>query len=273
MWQQGVEENTHENLNKFLLFREATEIAVEGFVRVNFANELRAILREVKYLQLLDFPIPETALKLFAKVETYRVQTLRLQIIVDMYNNILATLLPVEKPLLAKKIENMGKSLQAGIDTLKWNSEGIDKFISVGHATVQEVDELVKKMKENVQKIHGFMDNWKDKVFFERRAKPMPPDELMSTHTAAVENRFEEVSNQGKEITKLLRDTESNIKPDKSSHEWRAYVDYVNGLVIAGITAGINASLLDLLKNININQSGMAQPIFDLKVNLQNRSV
>ena len=93
---------------------------------------------------------PETALKLFAKVETYRVQTLRLQIIVDMYNNILATLLPVEKPLLAKKIENMGKSLQAGIDTLKWNSEGIDKFISVGHATVLEVDDLVKKMKENV---------------------------------------------------------------------------------------------------------------------------
>lgn len=149
-WQQGVEENTFENLNKFLLVREATEIAVEGFVRVNFANELRAILREVKYLQLLDFPIPETALKLFAKVETYRVQTLRLQIIVDMYNNILATLLPVEKPLLAKKIENMGKSLQAGIDTLKWNSEGIDKFISVGHATVLEVDDLVKKMKENV---------------------------------------------------------------------------------------------------------------------------
>jgi len=33
-----------------LLVREATEIAVEGFIRVNFANELRAILREVKYL-------------------------------------------------------------------------------------------------------------------------------------------------------------------------------------------------------------------------------
>ena len=244
-------------MDKSLLVREATEIAVEGFVRVNFANELRAILREVKYLQLLDFPIPETALKLFAKVETYRVQTLRLQIIVDMYNNILATLLPVEKPLLAKKIDNMGKSLQAGIDTLKWNSEGIDKFISVAHATVQEVDELVKKMKENVTKIHTFMDCWKDKVFFERKPKPMPPDELMSSHTATVENRFEEVLNQGKEITKLLRDTESNIKPEKSSSEWRAYVDYVNGLVIAGITTGINASLLDLLKNININQSAL----------------
>jgi dynein heavy chain len=112
-------------------------------------------------------------------------------------------------------------------------------------------------MKENVMKIHTFMDCWKDKVFFERKPKPMPPDELMSTHTAAVENRFEEVLNQGKEITKLLRDTESNIKPEKSSAEWRAYVDYVNGLVIAGITTGINASLLDLLKNININQSAL----------------
>jgi len=68
-------------------------------------------LREVKYLQLIDFPIPATAQKLFDKVETYRIQTIRLTIIVNMYNDILATLLPVEKPLLAKRILTMSKSL------------------------------------------------------------------------------------------------------------------------------------------------------------------
>lgn len=104
IWEQGVEDSTAENLNRFLLYREATELAEEGFVRVNFANELNAILREVKYLQLIDFPIPETAQKLFARVDTYRLQTVRLNIIVNMYNDILATLLPVEKPLLAKRI-------------------------------------------------------------------------------------------------------------------------------------------------------------------------
>ena len=71
-WNIRVEENTDEKLNKFLLYREETSLASEGFLRVNFADELVEILREVKYLQLLDFPIPATAQKLFEKVNTYR---------------------------------------------------------------------------------------------------------------------------------------------------------------------------------------------------------
>jgi len=49
-WVQSVEENTEEHLNKFLLVREETELASEGFVRVNFDPVLVRLLREVKYL-------------------------------------------------------------------------------------------------------------------------------------------------------------------------------------------------------------------------------
>jgi hypothetical protein len=41
-------------LNKFLLFREESAIPGEGFVRVNFDPILVRLLREVKYLGLLD---------------------------------------------------------------------------------------------------------------------------------------------------------------------------------------------------------------------------
>lgn len=47
-----------------------------------------------------------------------------------MYNDILATLLPVEKPLLADRIERINKSLLPGIEQLKWNSPNIDPFIN-----------------------------------------------------------------------------------------------------------------------------------------------
>lgn len=47
-----------------------------------------------------------------------------------MYNEILKTLLPVEKPLLKKRIESMDKALEDGISKLTWNSAGIDGFIS-----------------------------------------------------------------------------------------------------------------------------------------------
>jgi hypothetical protein len=44
------------------------------------------------------------------------------------------------------------------------------------------------------------------------------------------------IEKDGKDISKLMKDTVDNIKPDKKSSLWLSYVDYVNGLVIEGIT-------------------------------------
>jgi hypothetical protein len=74
-----------------------------------------------------------------------------------MYNGILSTLLPVEKPLLHDRIERMNKSLMPGITELKWNSQNIDPFINSAMEIVKEVDGLVKKMKDNVNKMQDFM--------------------------------------------------------------------------------------------------------------------
>ena len=129
-WERGVEAHTEDQLNKFLLYREATPLAEEGFVRVNFDPILVRLLREVKYLLLLDHQVPERASLLYKKVDIYRTQTGNLDIIVNMYNEILATLLPVEKPLLADRIERMNKTLRPGIEELRWNAQNIDPFIN-----------------------------------------------------------------------------------------------------------------------------------------------
>lgn len=42
------------------------------------------------------------------------------------------------------------------------------------------------------------------------------------------------------------------VRPDKTSKTWRQYVDYLNGLVIEGITEGINGSLDYLLDQLSI---------------------
>jgi dynein heavy chain len=105
-------------------------LAVEGFLKVNFDPVLVRLLREVKYLLLLDIKVPERASNLYQKVNVYRSQTGNLELIVNMYNDILATLLPVEKPLLADRIEKINKALQPGIEQLKWNSSNIDPFIN-----------------------------------------------------------------------------------------------------------------------------------------------
>lgn len=67
-----MEESTEEKLNQFLLVREETDLAEEGFLKVNFDPILVRMLREVKYLQLSNIDVPERAKKLFEKVNVYR---------------------------------------------------------------------------------------------------------------------------------------------------------------------------------------------------------
>lgn len=54
-----------------------------------------------------------------------------------------------------------------------------------------------------------------------------------------------------------------------------AYVDYVNGLIIEGITKGINASMNYLADQISIqyNKHQQLAPMFDIKVDLRDREV
>jgi len=71
-WEQGVEESTEDKLNQFLLVREDSDVAAEGFLKVNFDPVLVRLLREVKYLSLLDIGVPERASHLYKKVNIYR---------------------------------------------------------------------------------------------------------------------------------------------------------------------------------------------------------
>jgi len=255
--------------------REPTDLAEEGFLRVNFDPILERYLREVKYLQLLDIEVPERAKKLFTKVDVYRLQTQRLNAIVDMYNNIIANMLPVEKPLMLSRIQKIDKYLQPGIDKLRWNSDGIDPYIRDCMVFVTEVDELVKKMKDNVKKMTQVMQEWSDTPLFQRKNKTQTPEDVETNHNAAVVARFEIIKAEGKDIHKLMKDTVDSIKPDKKSMMWLDYVDYVNGLVIEGITNGINSSMSYLAQQISIsyNKTQGLPPIFDIRVALEDREV
>lgn len=242
-WTTGVEENTENQLNKYLLVREETELAEEGFIRVNFDPILVRYLREVKYLLLQDYSVPERAQKLFEKVDTYRRWTGRLDLITEMYNNIIATLLPVEKPLMMERIQKMNKALQPGIDTLKWNQDNIDPFINQAMVIVTQVDELVKKMKENVRKMIEIMNVWSETPLFQRKNRTQAPEDVESIHNASIVARFDVIKGEGKELHKLMKDTTDNVRPTKTSKEWKSYIDYVNGLVIEGITNAIDSSM------------------------------
>ena len=66
------------------MIQEESEDVEEGIVKVNFDLVLKALLREVKYLLLLDLDVPDTASVLYSRVDIIRHQTGQLELIVDM---------------------------------------------------------------------------------------------------------------------------------------------------------------------------------------------
>lgn len=103
-----------------------------------------------------------------------------------------------------------------GIGSLKWNSDNINPFITKAMKIVTEVDELVKKMKDNVRKMVEIMEKW-TKPLYERKNKALNAEDVEQTHQALVGPRLEDIRNNGKEIHRLMKDTLDNIKPDKKS--------------------------------------------------------
>lgn len=61
------------------------------------------------------------------------------------------------------------------------------------------------------------MKYWK-KPLFDRQMKPFSPKYLDQTHSSMEMPKLEYIKNHDKEITKLMKDTAENIKPNKKSY-------------------------------------------------------
>lgn len=94
-------------------------------LHLNFNPHLSAILREVHYLKLMEVPnIPEDALKLAEKNETFRTYLVNLNSTITWYNKIRRTTKPVEFDLIKNEICQIDKMVNLGQNNLNWNSEG-----------------------------------------------------------------------------------------------------------------------------------------------------
>ncbi|PFH34573.1 dynein heavy chain family protein [Besnoitia besnoiti] len=262
---------TREKLADLLLRR--TE---NGLLKVNFDPALTRLMREVKYLELQDLAVPEGAREVYAKFNTYRRQTDSMEMIVSMYNQILTDLLPNERPLLADRIAKINAILAPGLTSLRWHSsEEVDEFLSQATSVVTEVYGICHTMKANLQKIIGVLASWAEKPLFERKPKPMSPDDIDQMLRASIAIRHHQMSEEGKEIHKLLRDSADALKTSKGAPQWRLHGGFVNSIVIQGFAALIVISLKHLCKTLEaaMHPKPDVAPLFEVKLELVDNSI
>ena len=152
-WEGCVDENSEAKLLLNVLKRNPDNKTIN----VNFDQALVELLREVKYLLLLDKDVPEKAKIVFSKSDTYRQQTCQLEAIVAIYNDIVTTLNEVQMPLFDERIVRMDEQLSEGFEKFQWVSERLTEFINISKHEVNEVNKLVTTMKYTEYKIKSEM--------------------------------------------------------------------------------------------------------------------
>lgn len=263
-WGADVERSSQEKLKLPLITRasDAAGSASEGIegqlLSVNFDPALVRLLREVKYFLLLGLEVPPSALEVYKKAETFRRQTGNLDLIVQMYNQMMTEMLPVEAPLLKAQLVKIDQTLHRGIKDLNWKSPLIDGFLGECQACVKSAFDMLFQLKANLREIVAEMETWSKEPLLQRKSKPMTPDEFESMYKTLRTTRYSAIQEGGKSIDKKLKESQAIMKAPKGSVHWGAYVDFVNGIVVQGLARLVVVSLrklCDLLSPEKIRKS------------------
>ena len=233
-WCLEQESTGTEKLKQNLLRRE--EDAEHPYLRVNFDPALVCLLREVKYFTMLKIEVPDSAMQIYAKNETYRQQTGNLDLIVNIYNNMLYTLLDVEQPLLQAKLDDIDKFLQKGLKHLNWKSHAINEFVSSTMTKVKEANAILQTIKSNVKETQVVLKSFTDQLMIDRNnTKTYTIEQFQDMLKKSIAARYSVVQKGGAVIHEHLANSNATVKVSKTNESWRRYVDYVNQIVVEGL--------------------------------------
>ena len=258
LWGNTIESSSQAKLKNPLLRREYIEKNQHSLLYVNFDPILVKLLREVKYFLLLGLEVPNTAMEIYQRVEIFRRHTGNLDLIVNMYNDIQTTLLPVERPLVKSQLDRIDKTLSQGVGegkikskSLNWKSNGIELFIADTMTEVKEVNEMLQMLKGNLKNIETTVSLWQTLPIFERGYKTVQTIEFINLQKKTRSTKLQSIKEAGQDIHRLIKDTNKKLKVSQGLPDWKSYVDFINNVVVYGLIDTMASTLRTMAAQFN----------------------
>lgn len=263
-WIAGVDEACSFNLNQPLITRnEETKL-----ITVNFDPQLVAVLREVKYLEIRsEEQVPESATAIYSRYDTLWKYVTNLDLTVSLYNKVRTNVLEVEFPLIEGQVADIDQKLQQAETSLNWNTDGIWEYIQSTRDQVVDLESRVQQTKNNVEEVQKLMSTWSKHPLFTRKEEKNDTLLNLTDREDRLKKRFDEIRTIGEQIHGLLTKNLELFKADKTSDIWKAYVDYVDEMVVDGFFNTIHCSLKFLLDNTDAknNPDDLFKAILELQ--------
>lgn len=221
-------------------------------VVVNFAPELKEMIRETKYLDRMGLPIPEVALNVALQEKKYYNLVERLNAMLTSYQEVIDRLSPVEKKLLERRIQDLQGVLKPGFDPLNWNALGIPDFIEScdrGIATFETTVNHVLKNSLLIQKVVDQIHNARlvDVHAFAGRKEVLTVEDLhdrLEKHRVAI---VDELVRKYSNIGRLLMIIETHVCETETgrSEEMYEYYQYWERKVFDALTNMVAVGMTD----------------------------
>ena len=291
-WGGSVERSSQAKLKNPLLRLETPPDGEYPLLYVNFDPLLVRLLREVKYFLLLGFEAPGAALEIYQHAEVFRRHMGNLDLIVNVYNWMQTTLLPVERPLLKAQLDKVDKLLAQGIghptgekrkegerrktvaDTkkaLNWKSNNIDLYITECMTEANAIRDTVVVMKANLHRVEEILETWSVLPLLKRSGKAATVDDFEQLQKLTLKDRYQHVKDGAGEVHKLVKDTNRRLKVSQGLPDWKAYVDFVNNIVVGGLKRVVLKSLGALeeqLDPVHLAKPTSLGPMLEIELDL-----
>lgn len=262
-WTNTVGMKSEFNLQQSLITRNASNL-----LSVNFDQQLVAVLREVKYLEIIKKEdIPESAATLYKRNAELYQYVANLNLTVNWYNKIRKTTLPVEFQLIKNELANVDKLLSKGEKELNWNSSNLWEYIQKVQSEVRGLESRLQETKDNVDRIQKIMATWNKNPLFERREKKKDSLLGLDDHEERVKKRNTDIQQAGEKIKEHLNENMRLFKADIASEEWKQYVEYIDEMITEGFFTAIHCSMSYLLDNTDPGHP--VAPLFESHLELQ----
>ncbi|XP_039198067.1 dynein heavy chain 11, axonemal isoform X1 [Crotalus tigris] len=222
----------------------------DSLLSVNFDPKLIAVLRDVKYLLLMDQPnIPISALELYKKKGTFAKYTGNLELVVQWYNKIKQTVLEVEYSLIEKELIAADNQLKEAEEKLTWQKENCWEYIEFIKAKVHDLEQRLQKSKDNINTIQQIMKSWMEQPFFSRKDNKKEALLNLDDKENKVAKKFMSYQEDGCKMHKLVEENLKLFKADPDSYSWKIYLEFVDDIIADGFFNAIMYNLNFFLEN------------------------
>ncbi|XP_037911922.1 dynein beta chain, ciliary-like [Hermetia illucens] len=196
-WREDVVKDIDEGMANCILRKEGKKVFL------NFNDELRTALRDIKNLKLMGFEIPEHVLEFYERDEELWEARIKLFRIAEWYNEVNDTTHECELALVQKEIEALDEVMQPSFETITWiNFE--QTYINMIFEKVQDLHDRVLKSQANIETIRKSIRSWGNVPMYQRKDGNTKALLDIDDRTGIIERRFKACAETKELIQKVM---------------------------------------------------------------------